>query len=936
MPGLPGTGGNNGTDNTAAVALAYLSLPAGTNVMGVRSDDGFSVTIGGAAPSDAYSPQATVVGSFNGGRGASDTIFKFVIQKAGLYSARLLYENGGGDGSVEWYTVRSDGKYALVNDVANEGIAAYRAVTTAGAAYASTITPSPGSTGASPQPTLSVVLQDGATPIDTTKIGLSFNGAAVTPTVSKSGSQTTVTYKPSALLPANTVQTAAISFMDGTTPRTNTWKFTTGSFITLPASMAVTPDTSKPGFKFNIFANSNMTKNPNQAFNNDWRDFAEQSLNMIYNDWSDETVNPLPLLPNLADVSKEGSASAAAPALAGNNAPAQFEITKTAIFDATQTPGLPATDGSTDGANGELLTYISLPAGLTTFNVSQSDLYRVYFGSWDYTTGLLAAHLTVYGPFATSFYIVAEQAGVYPMRLIWNHVNQNDPVLLVYTVDANNNQHLLNDTANGGVATYRALTTPTEPYIKFTSPAPMLRQMIYPSYSLVVNIADGDLGVDDSSPVLTLDGNPITVTKNRVGNVLSLKYAPTTLQVPSDTHTATLTFKDKQGKSLSETWSFMNLKAIWLPANPVTGENFDSYPGDGSVFNTPSTAWSTNWSNPVQPSGTSWYSFGYSHRETDGNGDNIPEDPTNPNSDSYFSFVVVPISTFAGIESDSANVNPQETLNGQPVTSLGANNGFFAESDNRSGAVTAGQVQFAYSKAFDLSTVTNPVVSWASFRKQNQDDLVAIEYSVDGGQTWAPVIYYLDGNSYKQGDPPDVAVNPDGTMDALTCFNQAHGDAPVWTDSSGASKGGNYGDGIAAPITQALGPFIAPRVNDDHYEARRIEAVRLPLAAHQKDVRLRFAQLGTCSWYTGADNIGFYDISPAGATVPTGMAPTGGGSASFTGFTISADRKSAVLTYTGTLQSSPAITGQWTAVPGANSPYTAAIGSTGNLFYRVQ
>jgi hypothetical protein len=891
MPGLPGTGGNNGTDNIAAEALTYLSLPAGTNSMGVRSDDGFRVVIGGAAPLDVYSTQATAVGQFDGGRGAGDTLFKFVIQKAGLYSARLLYENGGGDASVQWYTVRDDGKFVLVNDVANGGVAAYRAVTTQGAAYASSIIPFPNSTGASPQPTLSVVLQDGATALDTNKIGLSFNGSAVKPSISRSGSQTTVNYTPSALLPANTAQTAAISYVDGTTPRTNSWKFTTGSFVTLPASLAVTPDTSKPGFKFNIFANSKNAGN-NQGFNNDQRDFAEQSLNMIYNDWSDESANPLPLLPNLADVTKAGTADGAAAALPANNAPAEFVISKTAIFDATHTPGLPATDASTDGANGELLTYVSLPAGLTTFNVSQSDLYRVYFGSWDYTTGLLAAHLNVYGPFATAFYVVAQAAGVYPMRFVWNHANGNDPVLLIYTVDTNGNQHLLNDTANGGVATYRALATPTEPYIKFTSPSPVLRQLAYPSYALVVNIADGDLGVDDTSPVLTLDGKTITVKTTRVGDVLSLKYAPTTLQVPNEIHTATLAFKDKKGKALSETWSFMNFKAIWLPANPVTGENFDEYPGDGTVFNTPSNAWSTNWSNPVQPSASSWYVYSYTHRETDASGAFIPEDLTNPISDSYMSFVVAPISTFQMIEGDVVNVNPQETLNGNPVTTLGANNFLICESDNRSGAIMAGQEFFAYSKAFDLSTVTNPVVVWDSMYKQNQDNPGSVEYSVDGGTNWAPVIYYLDGGSYKS-DPPDVFINPDGTMDAVTCFTHPQGDAPIWTDWYGNTKGGSYGDCLAAPITQALGPFVAPRINDDKYEGKRIEAVRLPLAANKKDVRLRFGYLGTCSWYMGVDNIGFYDIEPSGATVPTGVeTPSNTGPAYAIGLHFGADEPS--------------------------------------------
>src|SRR6266516_3128638 len=69
MPGLPGTTG--GTDNSAGELLAYLELPAGTITMGVNSDDGFRLTIGGATPVDRFGVN---VGQFDGGRGAANSI----------------------------------------------------------------------------------------------------------------------------------------------------------------------------------------------------------------------------------------------------------------------------------------------------------------------------------------------------------------------------------------------------------------------------------------------------------------------------------------------------------------------------------------------------------------------------------------------------------------------------------------------------------------------------------------------------------------------------------------------------------------------------------------------------------------------------------------------------------------------------------------------
>src|SRR5438034_3149936 len=140
MPGAPGT--NGGTDNQAAEILAWLDLPAGDITMGVNSDDGFRVTIGGVNPSDHF---AVNVGEFNGGRGAADTVFKFHIAQAGLYPARVIWENGGGDANVEWFSVQSDGTDILINDTTKPGhIKAYRATTGPAHAYAAAFSPAPG------------------------------------------------------------------------------------------------------------------------------------------------------------------------------------------------------------------------------------------------------------------------------------------------------------------------------------------------------------------------------------------------------------------------------------------------------------------------------------------------------------------------------------------------------------------------------------------------------------------------------------------------------------------------------------------------------------------------------------------------------------------------------------------------------------------------
>ena len=94
--------------------------------------------------------------------------------------------------------------------------------------------------------------------------------------------------------------------------------------------------------------------------------------------------------------------------------------------------------------------------------------------------------------------------------------------------------------------------------------------------------------------------------------------------------------------------------------------------------------------------------------------------------------------------------------NGVPVTitDLVQGNILYEESDVRSG----NQVQFITTKAFNLSSVANPALSFFHLYNQNQDNIGAVEYSVDGGTNWLPVVYYLDQTD-RGGD---IVLMPEG------------------------------------------------------------------------------------------------------------------------------------------------------------------------------
>jgi hypothetical protein len=248
--------------------------------------------------------------------------------------------------------------------------------------------------------------------------------------------------------------------------------------------------------------------------------------------------------------------------------------------------------------------------------------------------------------------------------------------------------------------------------------------------------------------------------------------------------------------------------------------------------------------------------------------------------------------------------------NGVPVSFLASGNMLYAESDVRDGS----QVQFLYTKPYNLSTVANAAIAFSSLYEQNQDNIDGVEYSIDGGRSWLPVVYYLDNGGA-------IYLSADGTVDVVATMTTVPGDATATWVQNGVPEGGVYGAGLAAPITQALGRFIAPRINDDSIEGKRYEIYRIPAGSHQSDVRLRFFQLGTASWYFGVDNLGFYDVGAAATPVPR-IGAVHSGTNSLTLSWIGA----------GTLLEATSPAGPWTVSASQTNPQTQPIIGTSKFF----
>jgi hypothetical protein len=557
-----------------------------------------------------------------------------------------------------------------------------------------------------------------------------------------------------------------------------------------------------------------------------------------------------------------------------------------------QVPGLPSVDFYTEGVAAEIISYLELPAGIVTMVVASDDGFRTSVGNP--AQDVLKAKTAGFfeggrGVAPTQFYLHVQEAGVYGFRTIWEN-GGGDGNIEWYTVKADGTRVLINDLAAGGVRAYRATTSPVPAYVKYITPEPVPRQLNQSSSSLTVLLADGTVPLNDNSVQMKLNG--VTVgTKSRQGGVLTIAHTPTGIMFPADPNQLELTFSDTAGTATSISATVMNLKNVVLPA-PVIVEDFNSY-AEGGI-----------------PTG--WLATNFTTTATAG------EDIDNLNSDTYKGWVLVSRERLQGLKGRIFNgPAANQFSNGVAITELASGNVLYAESDVRGGS----QVQFIHSKPFNLSNVTNAAISFASLYEQNQDNIGAVEYSIDGGNSWLPVVYFLD---FADGGG-DIRLSPDGTVDAVATFTNPNADTATWTEN-GVNRGGKYGDGILAPITQELGRFVAPRQNDNSTEGKRLEIFRLEKAGGKADVRLRFSQLGTASWYFGVDDLAFYNVptAPPVAEQPVITLQRG----------TNADTLVISWTGSGTLYEGSTPAGPWVATPSQANPQNLTIG-TSSKFFRV-
>ena len=438
-----------------------------------------------------------------------------------------------------------------------------------------------------------------------------------------------------------------------------------------------------------------------------------------------------------------------------------------------------------------------------------------------------------------------------------------------------------------------------------------------PEYDYRATITNGVSQVVSNSIQLKINGNLVgpAPSISQADELTMVRYQVPGLLTSGATNKYTLTFNDNSVPAKSFTNELIFSAAVYVDKqlpSPIVFEDFNST-DEGNL-----------------PSGWSSVSFN----------DVSISDPSinfvNLDSAAYTNWTAVDAARFtstfetysqgagtpAGEASDYQRVlavNPVNVVNGEFVKNLATGRFAFADSGYRNDPL--GQILYLFTPDFDLTGKANVYLSFHSLWEQNQDSIAAVEYSVDQGVNWLPIIYLLDG--------PDVLTNLDGSIDALGTFTTEYptgGQAvAAYVDPVTAeTRGGFYGAfiGVASNLWSTLGPNISRRADDDPIGSKRVEIFRLPKADNQPKVRFRFAHAGRDSWYFGIDDFGLYSIP-----LPHLKSIISIGSE----VVISWDGAAGTRLQMTTSLATPL----WQDVPGTDGANVTTVPIIGNAFYRV-
>lgn len=398
--------------------------------------------------------------------------------------------------------------------------------------------------GVEPDDPVAIEIMEGASAIDPASVKLSIDGQEVTEAqVTKAGKVVKIDYQPASVWAPLSSHSIQVDFNDGQ-DRTIGYDFQAVSYGVLTAADQVEADTAKPGFIFRI----------HQGTNNE-NSLARAETQLAGLD-GDNLANPAALGPALA------------PGTPGPTpqSPIQFEIATVINMESTGLDAgefnpndtFPGIDSSSaagyNGTAAEILTYAELPAGMVRLVVNSDDGFQVAGGhvrdllgrqvGGEFNGGRGAADSVV------RFYV--EEAGIYPLRIVYFQ-GGGGASLELKMVKPDGTHVLLNDTANGSVPCYRAMTSPVPSAVVQVSPAPG-QTGVEPDAPIQLVIQAADTPVDPASVKLSVDGQEVAATVEQQGNETTVTYQAPGWWASGQTYTVSLEYTAESARV--DQWQF--------------------------------------------------------------------------------------------------------------------------------------------------------------------------------------------------------------------------------------------------------------------------------------------------------------------------------------------------------------------------------------------
>jgi len=352
----------------------------------------------------------------------------------------------------------------------------------------------------------------GASIVDPATVKLTIDGQAVTLTsTAKVGDVSDYAFKSTTLFSANVEHQYTIEMKDtaGNVSKTDgVFKFSYA--VLAKAQQAVSVDKTKPGFVVRVFQNESYLANS----------LAEAELALK----GQLTNTDGTLLENWADPSVTGPALAAG---VKDGALYRFEIPTVINLSQTegesngnftpddQLPGIPGVNGSNDGFDVEITTFVDLPAGMLTMGVVSDDSFRAQAG---YINVPANASLLSEADGTTAnvtFKFLVQDAGIYPLRVVWQEAG-GGANLELFTVAADGTRALIGDSANGGYKAYRSGVVPSKPV----------------NFSLGAQVSAGKIAISWTESGVVLQQSSDLKTWTDVANATS-PYQPTVTATPA-------------------------------------------------------------------------------------------------------------------------------------------------------------------------------------------------------------------------------------------------------------------------------------------------------------------------------------------------------------------------------------------------------------------